>query len=68
MWRIIGKTDAGKLYHILDVMDGSGQRSLCGCYIPEDRRLDEADAFELNKQKLMCGKCMYSKYFKQARD
>ena len=38
--RSIGKTDKGKLYHIVNPMTGDGNFSLCGCYMPKDKYLN----------------------------
>ena len=72
-WRIyamknIGKAQNGKLYHILNRMTGGEYFSLCGCYMPEDKRVENMDAFDLDKKKMMCQKCMHSAYFKQDID
>lgn len=64
----IGKTETGKLYHILDVFGGSEFMSICGCFMPEELRDETLNAFELEKEGKMCEKCMYSRYYKQDRD
>lgn len=64
----IGKTDTGKLYHIVNLMESNGHFSLCGVYMPEDKLEDNLNAFELSKDNKMCEKCMYIAYFKQSRD
>lgn len=65
---MIGKTETGKLYHIVNVMRGGGHFGLCGCYMPEELREEGLNAFELEKQRLMCEKCMNSRYYRQNRD
>lgn len=65
---MVGKTETGKLYHIVNVMNGGGNFSLCGCYMPEKLREDGLDAFKLEDQGLICEKCMHSRYYKQERD
>lgn len=64
----IGKTEKGKLYHIVNNMTGGGHFGLCGCYMPDDKRLEDANAFELEKENKMCERCMYIRFYKQDRD
>ena len=66
--RIIGKTEKGKRYHILNRMTGGDNFSLCGCYMPKDKNVDNIDLWELHKKHQMCEKCMNSAFFKQDRD
>lgn len=49
-------------------MTGGEHFSLCGCYMPEDKRIENMDVFDLDKKKMMCKKCMHSAHFKQDRD
>lgn len=64
----VGKTDSGKLYHILNIMEGGNNFSLCGCYMPKDKLEDGLNVYELEKQNKMCEKCMYIACYKQDRD
>lgn len=65
---MIGRTEKGKLYHIVNVMTGGGFFSMCGCYMPEELHEEGLNAFELEKKGMMCERCMYSRYYKQDRD
>lgn len=64
----IGKTEKGKVYHIVNRMTGSGNSSLCGCYMPKDKLVDGLNPFELYKKNEICSKCMHIAYYKQDRD
>lgn len=65
---MLGKTETGKLYHIINNMTGGGHFALCGCYLPDNLHEEGLSAFELDKQGLMCEKCMNSCYYSQSRD
>ena len=64
---IIGKTEKGKLYHIVNRMDGGDHFGLCGCYMPKELHEDGLNAFKLYTEGKMCENCMKSRYFKGGR-
>lgn len=64
----IGKTETGKLYHIVNIMDYGDSFSICGCYLPKDKQFSCDNVFKLNDEKQMCEKCMYSRFYMQSRD
>ena len=64
----IGKTETGKLYHIVDMMIGGENFGLCGCYLPTNNQVDSDEIFELEKTRKICERCMYSRFYKQSRD
>ncbi|EJT6612795.1 TPA: hypothetical protein ACOTGN_000689 [Clostridium perfringens] len=59
----IGKTETGKLYHIVNKMKYNGNFSLCGVYMPKEKLEYNLNAFELYKEEKMCEKCMNIAYF-----
>ena len=65
---MLGKTETGKLYHIVNEMSGGDNFGLCGCYMPKELHVEGLKAFELEEQGLMCEKCMNSCYYSQKRD
>lgn len=62
--RIIGKTETGKCYHILNKMTGGDNFGLCGCYMPKNKQINNLDVWELYKNKQVCEKCMNIAFFR----
>ena len=60
----IGRTETGKLYHIVNVMTGGENFGLCGCYLPKDKQVDTDKIFELEEENKICEKCMHSRFYK----
>ena len=67
MGRLIGKTETGKLFHIVNKMDGDGHFGLCGCYLPKEKQLICDEVYELDEKGELCKKCMHSCFYKLSR-
>lgn len=63
----IGKSESGKLYHIVNLMDYGNKFALCGCYLPENTESSREEISKLDDDGKMCERCMYSKFYKQTR-
>lgn len=64
----IGKTETGKLYHIVNIMNGGDNFGLCGCYLSQNSQFVVDEIYKLDNARQMCERCMYTRFYKQNRD